>query len=88
MIGSLAERAASDLLATQNNGRLGCRLDNEPDVVPVHYLFKGDSIYLHSLPGRKIKKMQAHSCACLQIDTNQKNPSHNCEYPKAAPATE
>lgn len=68
MIGKLAERAARDLLATQNTGRLACCWQNEPYVVPVHYLFEGDSVYVHSLPGRKIKMLRANPRACLQVD--------------------
>ncbi|MBI1766477.1 MAG: pyridoxamine 5'-phosphate oxidase family protein [Acidobacteria bacterium] len=68
MIGTLAEPVARQLLANQNTGRLGCCLHNEPYVVPVHYLFEGESIYLHSLPGRKIEMLRANPRACLQID--------------------
>ncbi len=46
MIGKLAERAARDLLATQNTGRLACCWQNEPYVVPVHYLFEGDAAFI------------------------------------------
>lgn len=69
MIGAMAERAAMDLLATQNTGRLGCCLNNEPYVVPVHYLLEGNAVYSHSLPGRKITMLRANPRACLQVDT-------------------
>lgn len=68
MVGTMAERAARDLLATQNTGRLGCCLHNEPYVVPVHYLLEGEAVYLHSLPGRKITMLRANPRACLQVD--------------------
>jgi nitroimidazol reductase NimA-like FMN-containing flavoprotein (pyridoxamine 5'-phosphate oxidase superfamily) len=37
-------------------------------VVPISYLFEGDAIYVHSMPGRKIKMLRANPRACLQVD--------------------
>ena len=35
-------------------------------------MFEGDSIYVHSMPGRKINMLRANPRACLQVD-NIKN---------------
>ncbi|HZS10497.1 MAG TPA: pyridoxamine 5'-phosphate oxidase family protein [Blastocatellia bacterium] len=56
------------LLRENTLARLGCVAEGEPYVVPVHYLFEGDSIYVHSLPGRKITALRANPRACLQVD--------------------
>lgn len=37
-------------------------------MVPVNYIFDGEFIYSHSLPGRKIMAMRAMPRVCLQVD--------------------
>jgi hypothetical protein len=37
-------------------------------VVPVNYASDGESIFIHSLPGRKIEALRANPRACLQVD--------------------
>jgi uncharacterized protein len=59
---------AMALLGEQRVGRLGCCLDGEPYVVPVNYLLEGESLYVHSLPGRKVTTLRANPRACLQVD--------------------
>ena len=49
-------------------GRLGCSLNDEPYVVPVNYWYEGDSVFIHSLPGRKLEMLRANLHACLQVD--------------------
>ena len=69
--GKLLEKEAAAILLQQNLGRLGCIADGEPYVVPVHYFFDGENVYLHSLPGRKINALRAQPRACLQVDEIQ-----------------
>jgi nitroimidazol reductase NimA-like FMN-containing flavoprotein (pyridoxamine 5'-phosphate oxidase superfamily) len=73
MIDVLTETQARELLSAKHYGRLGCCVDGEPYVVPINYLFDGDSIYIHSKPGRKINALRANPRACLQVD-EVKNP--------------
>ena len=68
MVGNLREDESRQILREQHLGRLGCCLNDEPYVVPVSYLFEGDSIYVHSMPGRKINMLRANPRACLQVD--------------------
>ena len=68
MIHEMGEKEARDLLGSGRTGRLGCCAAGEPYVVPVNYLFDGECIYLHSLPGRKIQLLRANPRACLQVD--------------------
>jgi len=72
MVGNLREDETRQILREEHVGRLGCCLDGEPYVVPVSYMFEGDSIYVHSMPGRKIDILRANPRACLQVD-NIKN---------------
>lgn len=37
-------------------------------MVPVNYVFDGQNIYIHSLPGRKVAALRANPKACLQVD--------------------
>jgi nitroimidazol reductase NimA-like FMN-containing flavoprotein (pyridoxamine 5'-phosphate oxidase superfamily) len=36
--------------------------------VPVNYLYEDDSVYVHSLPGKKIDALRANPRACLLVD--------------------
>jgi hypothetical protein len=68
MINVLGEAEARKMLREKQLGRLGCCAGGEPYVVPVNYLFDGEFIYVHSLPGRKIEALRANPLACLQVD--------------------
>lgn len=68
MIRPLTNEEARALLAECRTGRLGCVADGGPYVVPVSYIFYRDGIYIHSLPGRKIKALRENPRACLQVD--------------------
>ena len=65
----LQDDEARELLSTHKIGRLGCVDDGEPYVVPINFVFEDDTIYSHSLPGRKIEALRAHPRACLQVDS-------------------
>ena len=64
----LTEAQAREVIEHGKIGRLGCIDDGEPYVVPINYVMNDDSIYSHSLPGRKIDAMKAHPRVCLQVD--------------------
>jgi len=68
MIKDLSEDKARELLRRERLARLGCIADGEPYVVPVNYVFDGESALIHSLPGRKIMAMRANPRVCLQVD--------------------
>jgi nitroimidazol reductase NimA-like FMN-containing flavoprotein (pyridoxamine 5'-phosphate oxidase superfamily) len=65
---ALLEEEARSLLQAAKVGRLGCVDNGEPYIVPINYLFEDDSIYSHSLPGRKLEALHRHPRACLQVD--------------------
>ena len=64
----LLEDESRALLSACRIGRLGCIDNGEPYVVPINYVFEDESVYSHSLPGRKIEALRAHPRACLQVD--------------------
>lgn len=68
MITHLTSDEARSLLTAGRVGRLGCVYEDRPYVVPVNYASDGESILIHSLPGRKIEALRANPRACLQVD--------------------
>ncbi len=68
MIRDLSQDKSRELLRRGRIARLACIADNEPYVVPVNYVFDGESVLVHSLPGRKINALRANPRVCLQAD--------------------
>ena len=68
MITRLTSNEARAVLTAGRVGRLGCVYDGGPYVVPVNYVSDGESIYVHSLAGRKIEALRANPKSCLQVD--------------------
>ena len=68
MTRALTDVEARDVIKNGRVGRLGCIDNQELYVVPINYLADDDTIYSHSLPGRKIDAMRSHPRACLQVD--------------------
>jgi nitroimidazol reductase NimA-like FMN-containing flavoprotein (pyridoxamine 5'-phosphate oxidase superfamily) len=68
MMRVLQDDEARELLGARKIGRLGCVDNGEPYVVPINYVFEDETIYSHSLPGRKIEALRAYPRSCLQVD--------------------
>ena len=68
MIRDLGADKSREVLRRGTVARLACVAGNEPYVVPVNYVFDGESVLVHSLPGRKIDAMRANPRVCLQVD--------------------
>lgn len=68
MIKDLSQDKAREMLREGRIARLACISEGEPYVIPVSYVFDGESVLVHSLPGRKIAAMRAQPRVCLQID--------------------
>jgi nitroimidazol reductase NimA-like FMN-containing flavoprotein (pyridoxamine 5'-phosphate oxidase superfamily) len=68
MIKDLNQEKSREMLRKGRIARLACIADGEPYVVPVNYVFDGESVFVHSLPGRKIAAMRANPRVCFQID--------------------
>lgn len=71
MLKHLNDEETRKLLDECRIGRLGCVDGGGPYVVPVNYILHGDSIYVHSLPGRKIDALRENPRACLQVDKSE-----------------
>jgi hypothetical protein len=68
MIERLGKEDARALLQAHQLGRLGCSVNGEPYVLPINYLYTGEDLYMHSLPGLKIRAMREQPQICLQVD--------------------
>lgn len=68
MIKRMSEEESRALLRAGRLGRLGCVAEGYPYVVPVNYVFNGEFVFSHSLPGLKIDAMRAFPRVCLQVD--------------------
>ena len=68
MINRLSAEESYELLRGGRLAHLACVADGEPYVVPVNYAFDGESVYVHSLPGRKVDAMRADPRVCVQVD--------------------
>jgi uncharacterized protein len=75
MINQLGERESRALLKEEMTGRLGCSDHGKPYIVPVHYLFENECVYVQSPPGHKIDVLRDNPNACLQVD-EVKDDSH------------
>jgi nitroimidazol reductase NimA-like FMN-containing flavoprotein (pyridoxamine 5'-phosphate oxidase superfamily) len=64
----LQDHESRALLNASRIGRLGCIDSGWPYVVPINYLFDDETIYSHSMPGRKIEALRAQPRVCLQVD--------------------
>ncbi len=56
------------ILQEEHLGRIGCCLDGAAYVVPMTYAYDGDSVYCHSLDGKKIDMMRANPRVCFEVD--------------------
>jgi len=68
MINQMDERESRALLEGGATGRLGCSDHGKPYIVPVHYLFDNNCVYVQSPPGHKIDVLRDNPNACLQVD--------------------
>jgi nitroimidazol reductase NimA-like FMN-containing flavoprotein (pyridoxamine 5'-phosphate oxidase superfamily) len=68
MIRPLSYEDAYAVLAEHQVGRLGCVDEMGPYVVPISYVIHNDSLYSHSLLGRKIEALRKDPRVCLQVD--------------------
>jgi nitroimidazol reductase NimA-like FMN-containing flavoprotein (pyridoxamine 5'-phosphate oxidase superfamily) len=64
----LSVERSREIIRKNRMARLACISEGEPYVVPVNYVFDGENVYMHSLPGRKITAMRANPRVCLQVD--------------------
>lgn len=56
------------LLKQVQYGHLGCALEGQPYVVPMHYYFDDPHLYLFTTEGMKTHYLEANPQVCLQVE--------------------
>ena len=68
VIERMNDRESRELLARTNVARLGCSLNNQPYVVPIHVDYYDGFLYGFSTLGQKIDWMRANPLVCVEVD--------------------
>ncbi len=68
MITELDRAEIDDLLHAQVVGRIGCHADGFTYVVPVIYAYDGESFYVYTVEGQKVRMMRASPQVCFEVD--------------------
>jgi nitroimidazol reductase NimA-like FMN-containing flavoprotein (pyridoxamine 5'-phosphate oxidase superfamily) len=68
MIGQLTNEQIQRVLKSNAVGRIACREDDKLYIVPVNYIYEGDSIIVHSNEGMKIRMMRKNPSVCFEVD--------------------
>ena len=71
MLGELTPEQINAVLFNEVVGRVGCHSEGRTYVVPITYVFDGDSVCAHSAEGLKIKMMRANPHVCFQVDQRE-----------------
>ena len=68
MIGRLSPEQIEEILISNHLGRIGCKDSNQVYIVPINYVYDGNSIIAHSVYGMKIEMMRKNPNVCFQVD--------------------
>lgn len=68
MSGALNNEQIEDLLRAQVIGRLGCNTADRTYILPLMYVFDGQSIIGHTSEGMKIDMLRQNPTVCFQVD--------------------
>ena len=68
MLGRLRPAEITKVLRDGTVGRIGAHDGGRTYVVPVTYVYDGDSVYGHSTLGLKIRMMRRNPSVCFQVD--------------------
>lgn len=68
MIGRLCPEQIEEILSSNHLGRIGCKDSEQVYIVPINYVYDGNSIIAHSVYGMKIEMMRKNPNVCFQVD--------------------
>jgi uncharacterized protein len=68
VIRELERPEIDELLREHVVGRIGCHADGLTYVVPVIYAYDGDSFYVASVEGQKVRMMRQNPEVCFEVD--------------------
>jgi nitroimidazol reductase NimA-like FMN-containing flavoprotein (pyridoxamine 5'-phosphate oxidase superfamily) len=67
-IREMADIEIEEVLRRVGYGHLGCSQNDRPYVVPVHYVYDGEFIYLYTNEGKKADILISNPQVCLQVE--------------------
>jgi nitroimidazol reductase NimA-like FMN-containing flavoprotein (pyridoxamine 5'-phosphate oxidase superfamily) len=68
LIHELTPDECREILQQANVARLGCALNGQPYIVPIHYYFDADALYSFATLGQKVEWMRANPKVCVEAD--------------------
>lgn len=68
MLGELTEKEIEEVLTTNVVGRIGCSSGQRIYVVPVTYVYDGESVIGHTVEGMKIDFLRENPACCFEVD--------------------
>jgi nitroimidazol reductase NimA-like FMN-containing flavoprotein (pyridoxamine 5'-phosphate oxidase superfamily) len=68
MIGSLNRYQIDNLLRSEMVGRIGCHAGGLTYVIPITYVYDGNSIFVHTREGLKVTMMRENPEVCFEVD--------------------
>jgi uncharacterized protein len=68
MMGELSDAEIDEVLRAEVLGRIGCVADGWPYVVPVSYVYDGESIYAQGPDGLKVRAMRHDPRVCFEVE--------------------
>jgi uncharacterized protein len=74
-IDEMSKKEIDEFLEKVGHGHLGCALDGQPYVLPMHYYFDNPNIYIFTTTGMKTKYIDVNPQVCLQVEE-----VHNLEH--------
>ena len=86
----MGNKEIEGLLKTIGYGHLACSRDNEPYVVPIHYVYAKPYVYIYTTLGKKAEIINENPRICLQIEDviDQKNWKSAIVYGTAEQVTD
>lgn len=68
MIGFMNKTQIDNLLKSEVVGRIGCYAEGKIYIVPITYVYDGESIFGHTTVGLKVDMMRANPNVCFEVD--------------------
>ena len=68
MLGTLSRDQIEEVLRNNMVGRLGCHDYRGMYIVPITYIYDGESIISHTAAGKKIDMLRSNPQVCFQVD--------------------
>jgi len=68
MLGTLTRTQIENVLRAGTVGRIGVTADGRTYVVPITYVYEGDSVYGHTTIGQKVRMMRKSPDVCFEVE--------------------